>query len=77
MTKKELCDELNSLKLELAEYNRDILYMSVHRKNILEDVNITGEFKHPILEVIDKEIYALDSISRDVEKEIKHLEEQV
>jgi hypothetical protein len=74
MTRKQLCDELDSLKLELTEYNRDILYMSVHRKNILEDVNITGEFKHPILEVIDEEIYTLDSICKDLEKEIKHLE---
>jgi hypothetical protein len=77
MTKKQLCDELDSLKLELTEYNRDILYMSVHRKNILDDVNITGEFKHPIIEAIDKEIYILDSIRKDVEKEIYHLEGQV
>ena len=77
MTRKELCDELDSLKLELTEYNRDILYMSVHRKNILDDVNITGEFKHPIIEAIDKEIHILDSIRKDVEKEIYHLEGQV
>ena len=77
MTKEEIVDEIVRLRLELTEYNRDILYMSKHRENIADDQNITGEFKNPILECIDREIYILDSICRDVEKEINHYEEQV
>lgn len=77
MTKQEIVNEITRLRLELTEYNRDILYMSSHRHNIFEDTHITGEFKHPILECIDREIYLLDSICRDVEKEIDHYEKQV
>lgn len=74
ITDDQLWIDVLELKEELSIYERDILYMSKHRKAIDSDIHISHELKWSILDRIDEEINSLINICLDLRSEIRHYE---